>query len=110
MKEKYKVFKDRETGKILAVYTITGTFEGEEEATRGLLAFENGISPDQIQVYIGDRDESGLQEIRETLEERPDVMDLISLVASFPRESRGAAAEIVLNAIGTPQDPKQTNE
>ncbi len=110
MKALYKVFKDRETGEILAAYSMTGTFEGEEDATRGLLAYKKGISPDRIQVYIGDRDESGLQEIRETLEKRPDVLELINLVASFPKEDQEAAANVAINALLRAQDPKQTNE
>lgn len=36
------------TGKELAAYTVTGTFEGELKATKDLLAYEQGISPEEI--------------------------------------------------------------
>ena len=39
--EKYKVFYYN--GKELCAYTLRGTFESEEEATKELLAKENGI-------------------------------------------------------------------
>ena len=50
MRELYEVFKDKETGQELARYTIRGTFNGEREATISLLAYENGIPADQIEV------------------------------------------------------------
>ena len=51
--EKYKVFYHGE--KELCAYTLYGTFEGEEEATKELLAEENGISVDDIKVRIEER-------------------------------------------------------
>lgn len=47
MKE-WKVFyyNDKEIG----AYTIHGTFEGEEQATKELLAYENRIKPEEITV------------------------------------------------------------
>jgi len=52
----YKVFyhRDRE----LLAYTLAGTFEGEEAETKGLLAYENGISVDDIRVAIEERKRS----------------------------------------------------
>ena len=48
--EKWKVFyyNDKE----LLAYTINGTFDGEEQATKELLAYENGINIDDITVKI----------------------------------------------------------
>lgn len=46
MKEEYLVFYHNK--KELAAYTIRGTFEGELEATKELLAYENGISTEAI--------------------------------------------------------------
>lgn len=46
--EKWKVFRDKDTGEELAAYTIRGTFEGEEKATIELLAGELGIDPKRI--------------------------------------------------------------
>lgn len=50
--EGQKVFREKETGRELCAYTIRGTFPGEEEATAGQLAFENGLKPDQIEITI----------------------------------------------------------
>lgn len=50
MKEKYKVFKLK--GKELCAYTLRGTFPGEEEATKELLAGENNCKPSDISVSI----------------------------------------------------------
>lgn len=55
--EKWKVFKDKDTGRELCAYTIRGTFPGEEDATRELLAAEEGINPDRITVSIERRKE-----------------------------------------------------
>ena len=52
MGELWKVFKDSKTGKELFAYTLRGTFEGEEQATRELLAFEKGIPAEQIRAEI----------------------------------------------------------
>lgn len=51
--EKWKVFylNDKE----LCAYTMHGTFDGEEEATKGLLAYENNASVEQITVKIETR-------------------------------------------------------
>lgn len=47
-KEKWMVFKDRETGRELCSYTVRGTFSGERAATIKLLAYENNLPEDQI--------------------------------------------------------------
>ena len=39
----------------LCSYTMSGTFNGEEEATLRLLAYENGISVDDITVVLEER-------------------------------------------------------
>ncbi len=52
MGELWKVFYDSKTGEELGAYTIRGTFDGEEQATRELLAYEKGIPADQIQTKI----------------------------------------------------------
>lgn len=51
--EKYKVFYYNE--KELVAYTLEGTFTGEEEATKELLAYENGINIEDIKVVIEER-------------------------------------------------------
>ena len=51
----WKVFKDKQTGKELAAYTLRGTFPGEEQATKELLAGEIGIDPARIEVTIEER-------------------------------------------------------
>ena len=48
MGELWKVFYDSKTGEELSAYTIRGTFDGEEQATRELLAYEKKIPADQI--------------------------------------------------------------
>ena len=55
MGEKWLVFRDRDTGRELLAYTIRGTFEGEREATIGLLAAEEDIAPERITTEIEDR-------------------------------------------------------
>lgn len=55
MMEKWKVFRDRKTGRELCAYTIRGTFPGEETATVELIAAEEGITPDQIKITIENR-------------------------------------------------------
>lgn len=47
--ETWKIFYSRSTGEELTAYTIRGTFEGEEEETRRLLAHEKGIDPADIE-------------------------------------------------------------
>ena len=56
MGELWKVFYDSKTGEELGAYTIRGTFDGEEQATRELLAFEKGIPAEQILAEIERRD------------------------------------------------------
>ena len=53
--EKWIVFKDKETGQELAAYTIRGTFSGEMTATIEMLAYENGIPKDRIQIIEEER-------------------------------------------------------
>lgn len=47
---KYKVFFYK--GKFLCHYTLKGTFDGEEEETKNLLAYDNGIEPNEIVVKL----------------------------------------------------------
>ena len=42
-----------------ANYTVNGTFRGEMEATKALLAAENGIQPEEITVKMERRSDSG---------------------------------------------------
>lgn len=55
MKEAWKVFKDSATGQELTAYTIRGTFAGEEQATKELIAAERGIDPARIVTTIEER-------------------------------------------------------
>ena len=48
-KQEWISFKT-ETGKELAAYTAAHTFPGEAENTRALLAYENGLQPDEIKM------------------------------------------------------------
>lgn len=50
MMKNWKVF--RLNGKELCAYTMYGTFDGEEEATKELLAAENGCAVEDIAVSI----------------------------------------------------------
>lgn len=59
MRETWKMFYDSGTGRTLGGYTIRGTFDGEEESTRQLLAHENGLQPDSVIVQIETRPEAG---------------------------------------------------
>lgn len=52
MRERWIIFRDKNTGRELCAYTARGTTPGEERATIELLAFDNGIRPDQIAVSI----------------------------------------------------------
>jgi hypothetical protein len=36
-------------------YTLEGEFAGEEEATKNLLAYDNGVTPDEITTIIEKR-------------------------------------------------------
>lgn len=51
--EKWKVFYYN--GKELCAYTLYGTFDGEEQATKELLASENEININDIMVKIETR-------------------------------------------------------
>lgn len=55
MGEQWKVFYNSETGAELCAYTIRGTFDGEEDDTRALLAHEKGIPAEQIKTRIENR-------------------------------------------------------
>ena len=48
MKEEYLVFYHGQ--KELLAYTVRGTFAGELDATKDLLAYEHGITKESIQV------------------------------------------------------------
>jgi hypothetical protein len=48
------VFKDK-TRKELLSYTAKGTFPGEMEETKNMLAFEAGITPDDIIIELQER-------------------------------------------------------
>ena len=50
MKAKWKVFYLN--GKELMRYTLKGTFAGEEQATKEMLAYDHGCSVDDIEVRI----------------------------------------------------------
>ena len=51
--EKWKMFYYN--GNELGGYTVRGTFEGEEQATKELLASENGVDISDIEVKIEER-------------------------------------------------------
>ncbi|MDD3337104.1 MAG: hypothetical protein PHI98_16600 [Eubacteriales bacterium] len=48
------VFKDK-AGKELLSYTANGTFAGEADETKALLAYENELEPNEIMLEIQDR-------------------------------------------------------
>lgn len=48
--EKWKVFYINGFEK--CAYTLFGTFDGEEESTKELLAYENGVNVDEVTVKI----------------------------------------------------------
>ncbi len=52
MSEIWKVFKNRDTGQELLAYTMSGTFTGEEEASKEQLAAEHGIDVGQIETVL----------------------------------------------------------
>lgn len=52
MGELWKVFYNSKTGEELSAYTLRGTFDGEEQATRELLAHDKGISAEEIETRI----------------------------------------------------------
>ena len=56
MKEQWLVFKDRDTGRELAAYTIRGTAPGERRATIELLAAERGIAEGRIETTLEARE------------------------------------------------------
>ena len=53
--KQWLVFRDKESGRELAAYTLQGTFEGERQATIELLAYENKMEPEQIETVIEQR-------------------------------------------------------
>ena len=53
--KQWTVFRNNDTGQELCSYTVEGTFEGEAEETRSLLAYENGLQVDQISITIEER-------------------------------------------------------
>ena len=50
LKKRWKAFYLN--GKRICAYTIEGTFDGEEQATKELLAFEHDTEPEKISVRI----------------------------------------------------------
>lgn len=42
-------------GEEVFAYTVSGTFPGEMEETRGLLAYELGVDPDDITFRVEER-------------------------------------------------------
>lgn len=52
-KELYKVFYL--DGKEILAYTLRGTYNGEEQATKELLAYEKGVDVDRIKTNIVER-------------------------------------------------------
>ena len=52
-KKKWKVFYLN--NKELMAYTLLGTFDGEEQATKELLAYNQNVSVDDIEVRIEER-------------------------------------------------------
>ena len=55
MREKWLIFKDRQTGRELCAYTLRGTFAGERQETIALLAAEENIPEHQIEAYTEGR-------------------------------------------------------
>lgn len=55
MKKQWFVVFKTETGKELAAYTAAHTFPGEAENTRALLAYENGLQPEEIIISMEER-------------------------------------------------------
>lgn len=53
----WKVFIDKKTGRELFAYSLDGEGGGEEQETKALLAYENGIPEDQILTIIERRPE-----------------------------------------------------
>lgn len=58
MKELWKVFRDSKTSAELGAYTMRGTFDGEEQATKELLAHDKDIPAEQIITTIENRAKS----------------------------------------------------
>lgn len=56
MGELWKVFRDKRTGAELGAYTLRGTFDGEEQSTKELLAHDKGIPAERIEVKIEGRE------------------------------------------------------
>ena len=55
MKKQWFVVFKTETGKELAAYTAAHTFPGEAESTKALLAYENGLQPEEIIICTEER-------------------------------------------------------
>lgn len=53
--KQWKIFKDAETGKEYLAYTLAEEGAEEEKETKELLAYQNGITPEQITVTIESR-------------------------------------------------------
>lgn len=66
MKELWKVFKDRNTGKDLCSYTVRGTFEGEMQATKEMLAAEHNIPLEDIIVTTEKRESNGGKNMKQS--------------------------------------------
>lgn len=45
-------------GRLLLTYSLSGTYNGEEEATKELLAYEHGVDKDMIKTNIIWEDEN----------------------------------------------------
>lgn len=65
MKEQWLIFREKDTGRELAAYTIRGTFPGERRETIALLAAERGIGEERIETTIEARE--GARNGRESL-------------------------------------------
>lgn len=48
----FKVFTNAKTGEELFAYSLYGTFKGEEEETKAILAYENAIDEENISVKL----------------------------------------------------------
>lgn len=48
--DKWQVFRDKNTGRMLCSYTLKGSFPGEKEITLEQLSYEKGITMDQIRI------------------------------------------------------------
>ena len=67
MRETWKVFYNRKTGKEYGAYTSRGTFSGEEDATAALLAADNHIDRADIVTRLEERGGKTAGSVPETL-------------------------------------------